>query len=98
MHRNVYTIAVLPAKAGSTDALLAELQTLAEATRQERGCVEYGFYSDAANPNTVLSFERWVDQQAEDEHWETPHLKRAIEAMGALLETPPQVFKTSKVI
>ena len=98
MHRNVYTIAVLPAKEGSAEDLLAELQTLAQATRQEPGCIEYGVYRDAENPGTVLSYERWVDREAEDSHWETPHLKRAIEAMGALLETPPQVFKTSKVI
>lgn len=98
MHRNVYTIAVLPAKAGMIDELLAELKTLAAATRKEAGCIEYGFYRDAADSNTILSFERWVDQSAEDTHWQTPHLKHAIDAMDRLLATKPQIYKTSKII
>jgi len=98
MHRNVYTIAVLPANAGMIDELIEELTTLAAATRQEPGCVEYGFYRDASDPNTILSFERWVDQSAEDAHWQTPHLKAAIEAMDRLLATKPQIFKTNKII
>ncbi|MEN1678031.1 MAG: putative quinol monooxygenase [Planctomycetota bacterium] len=98
MQNNVYTIAVLPAKAAAADALLAELRTLADATRQEAGCIEYGFYREAADSNTVLSFERWVDQDAEDAHWQTPHLKHALGAMQTLLETEPQVFKCKKTI
>ena len=42
MLNNVYTIAVLPAKEGRIEDLLAALQTLADATRQEPGCIEYG--------------------------------------------------------
>ncbi|MEM6654587.1 MAG: putative quinol monooxygenase [Planctomycetota bacterium] len=98
MQSNVYTIAVLPAREGYADHLLGELGALAKATRQEPGCIEYGFYRDSSDGNTVLSFERWVDQAAEDAHWETPHLKHAIAAMDNLLTTKPQIFKTSKVI
>ena len=98
MHENIYTIAVLPAKEDSVDDLLNMLQSLAHATRQEHGCIEYGFYRDSADTNCVLSFERWVDQASEDAHWQTPHLKQAIEAMDDLLATQPQIFKTQKVI
>ena len=98
MHENIYTIAVLPAKENSVDELLATLESLAEATRQEHGCIEYGFYRDSADTNCVLSFERWVDQASEDAHWETPHLKQAIKAMDELLATKPQIFKTQKII
>ena len=98
MHANVYTVAVLPAKEGSIDKLLTALESLASATRKERGCIEYGFYRDSADANTVLSFERWVDKEAEDSHWETEHLKEAIETMDRLLATKPQIFKTEKII
>lgn len=98
MHANVYTIAVLPAKEGRIDDLLTTLRSLADATRQEHGCIEYGFYQDSERPNTVISFERWVDMAAEDSHWETPHLKNAMTAMGEILETEPQIFKTKHVI
>ena len=98
MHENVYTVAVLPAKEGHLDDLLSVLRVLADATRQERGCIEYGFYRATEDGNTVLSFERWVDASAEDAHWETTHLKDALEAMGDLLQSEPQVFKTKCVI
>ena len=98
MHENVYTIAVLPAKQGRIDELLSMLHTLADATRREHGCIEYGFYRSTEQPNTVLSFERWVDRAAEDSHWQTPHLKHAITAMGDILETEPQIFKAKNVI
>ncbi len=98
MHENVYTVAVLPAKEGRVDDLLSTLRTLADATRRERGCIEYGFYQASDQPNTVLSFERWVDAAAEDSHWDTPHLNDALAALGEILESPPQVFKAKNVI
>ncbi len=98
MHANVYTIAILPARDGRIGELLTTLESLALDTRQEHGCIEYGFYQDADNPRTVLSFERWVDGDAEEGHWGTSHLRQAIEAMDDLLESPPQIFKSKKVI
>ena len=98
MHENVYTIAVLPAREGCLDGLLGMLESLAASTRQEHGCIEYGFYQDGADSNVVLSFERWVDQEAEDKHWQTAHLKQAIASMGELLESDPKIFKTKKII
>lgn len=98
MYENVYTIAVLPAKEDRVDDLLSTLQNLADATRHERGCIEYGFYRDTQRPNTVLSFERWVDAAAEDSHWETPHLKNGMAALQEILESEPLVFKTKQII
>lgn len=98
MQANVYTIAVLPAKDGLIEKLLLELQALATETRKEGGCIEYGFYRDSSDSNVVLSYERWVDQAAEDAHWETPHLKHAIATMEDLLATKPQIYKTKKII
>ena len=98
MHRNVYTIAILPGKEGAIKELIGELETLADATRREDGCIEYGFYRDTSETNTIVSFERWLDSEAEAKHWGTEHLKHAIEAMDNLLTTKPQIFKTSKII
>ena len=98
MKHNLYTIAVLTAKDGLAEQLLATLAGLAEATRAERGCIEYGFYRDAANPHNVLSFERWVDTDAESAHWQTEHLNRALQRLESVLERAPQVYKSAKVI
>ena len=98
MHENIYTIAVLPAKENSVDELLVTLESLAEATRQEHGCIEYGFYRDSANTECVLSFERWVDQASEDAHWETPHLGDALRTLKPVLAGEPKIYKATKVI
>ena len=57
MHENVYTIAVLPAKQGRIDELLSMLHTLADATRREHGCIEYGFYRAWVDGNTLTAEE-----------------------------------------
>lgn len=98
MTDNLYTIAVLTAKDGLIDELLTTLTSLAAATRQERGCIEYGFYRDSESNNTVLSFERWLDADAESAHWQTSHLNQALHTLESILESEPQVFKASKVI
>lgn len=98
MKNNLYTIAVLTAKDGRLDELLGTLTTLANATRQEHGCIEYGFYRDESNRNAVLSFERWVDADAESAHWNTQHLGDALQQLESILEEKPTVFKAMKVI
>lgn len=37
-------------------------------TREEAGCIEYGFYFDAMDPGRVGILERWEDQAALDAH------------------------------
>ena len=98
MQQNVYTLALLTAKEGCVDSMLAKLESLANATRKEHGCIEYGFYRDNEDSNRVISFERWVDQAAEDAHWETPHLKQALAALDDLLSAEPVIIKAQKVI
>ena len=98
MRENTYTVAVLPAKENAVPKLLETLETLADATRQEHGCIEYGFYRDSADETQVLSFERWVDADSEHAHWETAHLKQAIQAMDDLLVTKPQIYKMKKIV
>ena len=98
MTENRYTIAVLTAKDGRVDELIGTLAGLAEATRTEPGCIEYGFYRDVTNANTVISFERWVDTAAEDAHWETTHLNDALQALESVLEAAPAIHKANKII
>ena len=98
MINNLYTIAVLTAKDGRAKELLSTLADLADATRKEHGCVEYGFYRDAANENTVLSFERWVDADVEAAHWRTEHLNNALETLKPVLDGEPKIYKAAKVI
>lgn len=99
MSENIYVIAVLKAKEGRLGDLKATLEALAAETRKEAGAREYFFVQDENHdPNTILSFERWEGAKEEGEHWDTPHLKQAIQAMGDILEGEPVVHRGYKVI
>ena len=98
MTEKIYTIAVLPAAQGKIDVLINHLKTLAEQTRKEAGCIEYGFYQNQSNPNVVLSYEVWQDAEAEAAHWRTPHLMSAVEAFKNILDGDPTIYKGPRII
>ncbi len=98
MSANVYTVAILKAKPGKTDALISVLEGLAAATRKEPGAEEYGFIRDRKTPEVILSYEKWTDASAEYAHWKTPHLAAAIAQFKDLLEGDPVVHQGAKII
>ncbi len=98
MSPHVYTIAILKSKPGQTAALISTLETLADETRKEAGAEEYGFIRDQKNPQIIVSYERWTDATAEAAHWQTPHLKAAIERFNEILDGAPVIHKGSKII
>ncbi len=98
MTEKLYTIAVLPAAEGKIVELIDHLKKLAEQTRKEPGCIEYGFYRDQSNPSNVLSYEVWQDAGSEAAHWNTPHLTSAIEAFKHILDGEPTIYKGPKII
>ena len=99
MSENIYTIAILKAKEGRLDDLKNTITKLAAETRKEPGAIEYFFIQDQNHdPNTIVSFEKWQNAEKEAQHWQTPHLKAAIEAMKDILDGDPIVHKGLKVI
>lgn len=98
MSKNVYTIAELKAKEGKFDDLKTTLQALAAETRKESGAIEYFFIEDQKNPNTILSYEKWENAEEEGKHWDTPHLKAAIDKFGDILDGAPVVHKGLQII
>ena len=64
---------------------------MAEATRRENGCISYRFSSDLADPNTILIFEEWENEEALGRHFETPHMGVFRAALPQLLAGSPTV-------
>ncbi|HEY1502454.1 MAG TPA: putative quinol monooxygenase [Acidobacteriaceae bacterium] len=57
-------------------ARVAELLTaLALASRQEAGCVNYVPHTLDGEPDTVVIYEQYKDQQAVDAHRASPHFR-----------------------
>jgi len=76
----LHAVATIPAKAGSEDAVRTALTTLAEATRQQEGCLSYDLYESASTPDTFVTVEPWTDQAALEAHLGTPHVATAFAA------------------
>lgn len=63
------------------------LVEMVRASRAEDGCIDYSFASDLADPDTLVLFERWRDQQALDAHGKSAHMEQFRQVMAA---SPPE--------
>jgi quinol monooxygenase YgiN len=59
---------------GELEKFRAIATAMAEATRKEKGCVEYAFAQDIADPTILRIVEEWEDEAALTEHFATPHM------------------------
>jgi quinol monooxygenase YgiN len=74
------TVALIPARPGSEAVVREALTTLAAATRQHRGCVDYVLYESAAVPGTFVTVETWASQDDLDAHMRTDDIAAAFAA------------------
>ena len=63
---------MLPFAEGRAD-LLAAGSTMAEASRNEPGCIDYRLSIDVDDPLTMQILEQWESQAALDAHFATTH-------------------------
>ena len=56
------------------DAVRAVLE-MAEATREEPGCLTYRFFADLADPSIFFLFEEWESEDALARHFRTAHME-----------------------
>ena len=79
----IHVVAVLTAKPGKREEILAAFRANVPAVRAERGCIEYGAAVDAENAlpvqkkwgaDTFLVIEKWESMQALQAHAAAPHM------------------------
>lgn len=73
------------------------LNELAISTRQEMGCLEYGYFERIDAPGHFTSIERWANAEAEAAHWEEPHLKVALQGLGPIMVGEAEVEKFNMI-
>jgi len=71
--------------AGKEAAFRKELLRVAEATRQEPGCLMYRGYETIREPKVFAVYTEWVDEEAFELHARLPHTVRFLEAGKDLL-------------
>jgi quinol monooxygenase YgiN len=62
----------LPAQ--NMDAARPVMNQMAEASRREEGCVEYGYAQDVCDPGLIHIKEMWTDRPALDRHFASAHI------------------------
>ena len=72
----------------SKDACIAELKTLAEASRKDAGSLAFGVVQQTNRPNHFTVLEIWQDQKAFDAHASAEHTKKFRAALGPMLGAP----------
>jgi quinol monooxygenase YgiN len=90
-------VAVLKAKPGKEEALREALLGLVEPTRAEAGCVQYDLHVSTDKPAEFVFFEKWVSQQALDEHLQKPHLVGLRSRADELFAEPPDIRTYSRL-
>ena len=66
------------------DAALELTAAVVAATRQEDGCISYGFWADPADAGRFRVFEEWESAEALLAHFGRPHMATFLEGMGGL--------------
>lgn len=74
-------------EAAHLDRLREAAIVMAQATRDEPGCIAYAFWADIETPTTFRVYEEWTDRGALEAHFATPHMAvfRAALAEGGLV-------------
>jgi quinol monooxygenase YgiN len=79
----IHVVAVITAKPGRREEILARFRANVPACRAEEGCIEYGPVVDAENalgfqtkigPDTFMVIEKWESMEALKAHAAAPHM------------------------
>lgn len=79
----IHVIAVITAKPGQRESVLADFRANVPAVKAEKGCIEYGAAVDAQpalkfqtayGPDTFLVVEKWESMDALKAHAAAPHM------------------------
>lgn len=77
-----------PAERAALEELLATMQSL---SRQEDGCISYGFFQSIEDESEFVAVEEWETQEALDRHFQQPHLAEFSAGLAKTVAAAPTV-------
>ena len=90
-------IARIKAKPDTVEETRELLSRLVEPTRKEAGCLAYELLQNRDDPTEFTFVEEWRDEAAIAEHFETEHIKAALQKFAELAAEPLDLRKYSLV-
>jgi|SRR5690554_546059 len=76
----------IPVKAEHHDEAVALIEALAQASRQENGCLSYEVYIQPSAPGVVVIWQQWDSLDALEDHFASDHVDDFLEAIPDLIE------------
>lgn len=64
----------IPIRPDCREQALNLARRMADATREELGCISYDFYIGLSNPNTLMLFQEWENMESLMGHFQTEHM------------------------
>lgn len=85
---DLYVVAEIVGKPEKADELRSLIVPFPAKARKEPGCREYRLMEVESEPGRFLTFERWADHAALDNHMKTPAMASLGPKLGDLLAKP----------
>ena len=67
------------------------LTTMQRKSREEQGCIAYGFFQSIEDPTEYVAVEEWVSREALDAHFRQPHLAEFSEGLAKTVAAAPTI-------
>ena len=87
----ILVIAYFRPRPDRLDAFLAVLDDVQAASREDEGCLDYGYYRNVSDDLSFVAVEEWRDMDALEAHLRTPHVARLIAALPEHATEPPRI-------
>lgn len=87
----IMVIARVRLRADRRDEALALLREVQAASRADDGCLEYGYFTEIADPDSMIAVEEWRDLTALEAHLRTEHVGRLIAALAQFADGAPRI-------
>ena len=77
------TITLAPGTIADNPETVEAIKAMVAASRAEAGCLTYTFAQDLSDPDTLIIYERWRDQDALAAHGKSAHMAEFQKVMAA---------------
>lgn len=75
----------IPIRTDAREQALELAHDMAQATREELGCLSYDFYIGLSDPNTLLLFQEWENMESLMAHFQTDHMDEFLQELPKLV-------------
>ncbi len=75
----------IPIRPDCREQALNLARRMADATREELGCISYDFYIGLSDPNTLMLFQEWENMESLMGHFQTEHMDEFLKQLPDLV-------------